>query len=215
MTSCSWQCLAELRHQLHPGSHQCWPQLITCRTLVIQMDVPSTVMVLQVVGKAALGQSPGSQTQPLRAWTKEKTVEIAEEVQPGVRPGRWGSRHHPHFTAPLLCPLPSAVHLKEETCVLMAMGCMVNSFWAALSVSVTRLLLGTLMPQPSWPALSTNGAHLAARERPMEKQQETPFIVPETVRTGAKGRALVMSTRVWPRAVWCRYVASERRVTGG
>ena len=52
---------------------------------MIQMDVPSTVMVLQVVGKAALGQLPGSQTQPLRAWTKEQTVETAEEVQP--RPG--------------------------------------------------------------------------------------------------------------------------------
>ena len=45
----------------------------------------NTVMVLRVVGKAASGQLPGSQTQPLRAWRKEKTVEVAEEIQP--RPG--------------------------------------------------------------------------------------------------------------------------------
>lgn len=36
---------------------------------------------------------------------------------------------------------------------------------------------------------------LAARERPMEKQQETPSLC-RKLRTGAKGRALVMSTTV-------------------
>ena len=44
---------------------------------------------------------------------------------------------------------------------------------------------------------------LAARERPMEKQRAAgdTFIVSETVRTGVKGRALVMSTTVAERCL--------------
>lgn len=52
------------------------------------------------------------------------------------------------------------------------------------------------MPQPSWPALSTNGAHSGSQGKAHGEAAGDTFIVSETVRTGAKGRALVMSTRV-------------------
>ena len=59
-----------------------------------------------------------------------------------------------------------------------------------------RLLLGTLMPQPSWPALGSNGAHSGSQGKAHGEAAGDTFIVSETVRTGAKGRALVMSTAV-------------------
>lgn len=82
------------------------------------MDVPSTVMVLQVVGKAASGQLTGSQTQPLRAWKKKGEDSGDCRGDPAkAGPEDRGSGITPHFTAPLLCP---PRHYREEVCVLMA-----------------------------------------------------------------------------------------------
>ena len=69
------------------------------------------------------------------AWFTDTTSESLDEGEDSgdcrggpakARPEDGGPGITPHFTAPLLCPLPSAVHLKEEACVLMA-RCMLNS----------------------------------------------------------------------------------------
>ena len=50
---------------------------------------------------------------------------------------------------------------------------------------------------------------LAARERPMEKQQETPSMCRKQWELGPRAGHWWCPLQ-WPRAVWWRYVASER-----